>query len=163
MKHRHHIIPRYDGGSNDPLNLVTLTPIQHAMWHYAEWMRKSDYRDYCAYKMLLGDTKNPEFRAARNKAFQDKIQEGSRRFKKSHPDLVSEFGKRGNKAQRAKFENEGRTIAEKKWIVTTPTGDEVTITNMAQYCRENDLSKSKMTLVSQGDRKQHKGYKCHKL
>jgi len=54
MKHKHHIIPRYEGGGDDPSNLVELTPIQHAMWHFAEWQRKGNEQDYVAWKGLSG-------------------------------------------------------------------------------------------------------------
>jgi hypothetical protein len=54
MKHKHHIKPRYEGGSDDPENLVELTPIQHAMWHYAEWQRKNNLEDYLAWRGLTG-------------------------------------------------------------------------------------------------------------
>jgi len=54
MKHKHHIIPRYEGGSNFKENLVELTPTQHSMWHYAEWLRKGNQQDYFAWKALSG-------------------------------------------------------------------------------------------------------------
>lgn len=163
MRHNHHIIPRYEGGSDEPENLVTLTPIQHSMWHWAEYQRKGDYRDYCAHKMILGDVHNPEFRRARNLAFQDKIQEGFRKWKEENPGELSRIGKLGYKAQRDKFEKEGRTIAEKKWLVTTPTGEELEITNLAKFCREHNLLKHKMCDVSKGRYSQHRGYKVRKV
>ena len=54
MKHNHHIIPRYEGGSDDPDNLVSLSVTQHAMWHFAEWQRKGDVRDKLAWQGLAG-------------------------------------------------------------------------------------------------------------
>lgn len=60
MKHKHHIIPRYEGGSNLQENLVELSPTQHAMWHYAEWNRKKDKRDYLAWKCLSGQIEKQE-------------------------------------------------------------------------------------------------------
>jgi hypothetical protein len=54
MKHKHHIKPRYEKGSNEPENLVELTPTQHAMWHYAEWLRKGNWQDLAAYRTLAG-------------------------------------------------------------------------------------------------------------
>jgi len=33
MKHKHHIIPRHAGGSDDPSNIVELTPEEHALAH----------------------------------------------------------------------------------------------------------------------------------
>jgi hypothetical protein len=67
MKHKHHIIPRYKGGSNLKENLVELTPIQHAMWHFAEWQRKQDYRDYLAWKCLSGQIEKEEIQYLKSK------------------------------------------------------------------------------------------------
>ena len=54
MHHLHHIIPRYQGGGDEPENLVKLTVTQHAMWHFAEWQRKGNIQDKGAWKMLTG-------------------------------------------------------------------------------------------------------------
>lgn len=54
VKHKHHIIPQYEGGSEDPSNLVELTSTQHAMWHFAEWQRKQKKEDYLAWRGLAG-------------------------------------------------------------------------------------------------------------
>jgi hypothetical protein len=56
VKHKHHIVPQYEGGSNDPFNLVELTVTQHAMWHFAEWQRKGREEDRLAWKGLAGHT-----------------------------------------------------------------------------------------------------------
>lgn len=60
MKHLHHIIPRYEGGSDFAENLVELTVTQHAMWHFAEWQRKGDWRDEKAWRGLAGLTTHEE-------------------------------------------------------------------------------------------------------
>ncbi len=157
MIHKHHIIPKYAGGTDDLTNIVELTPTQHAMWHWAEWQRKQNYLDFCAYKMILGDVKNPEFRHARAKAFGHI---GGKRVHEVHPNLAKENGVKGNKSQREKLAARGRTIAEKEWIVISPEGQETRIFNMAKFCRENGLQKSKMCAVAAGTRKQHKGWKA---
>ena len=156
MKHKHHIIPRYDGGTDDSNNLVTLTPTQHSMWHYAEWLRKRDYRDYCAYKMILGDVNNPEFRAARNKAFHHTIQEGGRKWREKNPHKLTENGIKGNKAQRDKLKQQGKTIAEKSWLITFDDGREESVTNLAKWCVENNYNKCHLSAISKGKRNYHK-------
>ena len=159
MAHKHRIIPGYEGGEYREQNVVKLTPTQHAMWHYAEWLRKEDYRDFCAYKMLLGDVKNPEFRSARGRAFGHiggKI--GGHRTHELHPTQGSD----NNKKQRENLAKLGKTIAEKNWVVTDPKGCEFIITNLAKFCRENDLSNSKMCCVAKGHNKTHKGWKVRR-
>jgi hypothetical protein len=54
MKHKHRIIPGYEGGEYTEGNVVDLTLVQHVMWHYAEWTRKQNVQDQVAYKMLSG-------------------------------------------------------------------------------------------------------------
>ena len=51
----------------------------------------------------------------------------------------------------------------KTWKVITPDDDFLIIKNMKVFCKENNLSNGNMTLVSQGKRKHHKGWKCIKL
>ena len=63
VKHKHHIIPRYEGGSDNPCNLVELTVTQHAMWHFAEWQRKGNKEDYIAWKCLSGQMNGKEIEA----------------------------------------------------------------------------------------------------
>ena len=160
MRHKHHIVQRYKGGTDDASNIVELTPICHSMWHWCEWKLWGDSRDYCASRMILGDVKNPEFKSHRGKAF------GSVNGKKVHkmyPELAHNNGVKGNKKQRATLEKQGKTIAEKKWEIVTPTGEVLVITNLAKYCREHNLLKHKMCEVSKGMWKQHRGFKCKKL
>jgi hypothetical protein len=52
MKHKHRIVPGYEGGEYTEGNVVELTLSQHAMWHFAEWQRKGNWRDWCAWRGL---------------------------------------------------------------------------------------------------------------
>lgn len=151
------------GGSDDPNNIVELTPCQHAMYHFANWQLWKNYKDFCAYKMILGDVKTPEFRRARAKAFQEQIQLGGKIWRENNPEKVKENGIKGNKSQREKFQREGRTIAEQKWIITTPSGEELPVTNLKKFCRENNLLPNKMCEVGKGRSKHHRGYRVRKI
>jgi len=54
MKHKHHIIPRHMGGSDDPSNLIELTVEEHAEAHRKLWEQYGNIKDYCAWKGLEG-------------------------------------------------------------------------------------------------------------
>ena len=54
MKHKHHIVPRHMGGSDDPSNLIELTVEEHADAHRKLWEQYSNIKDYCAWKGLSG-------------------------------------------------------------------------------------------------------------
>jgi hypothetical protein len=75
MKHKHHIIPRYAGGDNLQENLVELTTTQHAMWHYAEWTRKKDDRDYLAWKCLSGQIGKEEIQKIKSRIGYNKMKD----------------------------------------------------------------------------------------
>jgi hypothetical protein len=75
MKHKHHIIPKYEGGGNLQENVVELTITQHAMWHYAEWIRKNNLEDYLAWKSLSGQISKEESQIVKSKIGYYKMKE----------------------------------------------------------------------------------------
>ncbi len=48
----------------------------------------------------------------------------------------------------------------KTYLVTTPDGDELTVTHLRNFCKENGLAESLMYKVASGNRNHHKKYKC---
>lgn len=61
MKHKHHIIPKHMGGTDDPSNLVELTVAEHAQAHKELYEKYGKTEDLCAYYMLSGKNQDPEF------------------------------------------------------------------------------------------------------
>jgi hypothetical protein len=53
MKHQHHIIPKYMGGSDSSDNLIGLSITQHAMFHYCNWRLWNKKEDEWAWKGLV--------------------------------------------------------------------------------------------------------------
>ena len=51
----------------------------------------------------------------------------------------------------------------KRWKLQSPNGDILIIKNLNKFCKDNKLSNSAMSAVSQGLNKQHKGWQCKKL
>jgi hypothetical protein len=60
MKHKHHLTPKYLGGSDEPQNLVEVSPIQHAMFHYCNWRLWGNEEDMIAWKALAGYSSKEE-------------------------------------------------------------------------------------------------------
>lgn len=58
-----------------------------------------------------------------------------------------------------------RTKAQSKfWLIRLPTGEEIKIQNLKEYCRGNGLTYGAMLRISKGKRKTHRGgYSCKKL
>jgi hypothetical protein len=56
IKHKHHIIPRHAGGSDDPSNLIEVTIEEHAKLHYDRYLEMGNLYDLGAYHLLNGQT-----------------------------------------------------------------------------------------------------------
>jgi hypothetical protein len=54
LKHKHHIIPKHMGGSDDQSNLVELTVEEHAEAHRKLYEQYGHWQDKIAYDMLSG-------------------------------------------------------------------------------------------------------------
>lgn len=58
--HKHHIIPRHMGGTDDANNLVEVTVEQHALLHKQLWDDLGYEEDYIAWRCLSGQISNQE-------------------------------------------------------------------------------------------------------
>ena len=54
MKHKHHIIPKHAGGTDDPSNLVELTVEEHAEAHRKLYEQYGNWQDRVAWQGLAG-------------------------------------------------------------------------------------------------------------
>ncbi len=52
--HKHHIIPRHMGGTDDPSNIIEVTVEQHAELHFALYLECGRWQDYIAAHGLAG-------------------------------------------------------------------------------------------------------------
>ena len=83
--HWHHIIPKYEGGSDDPSNLVELTIEDHAIAHRVRWMMFKDERDKWAWYVLAGLIDGEEFRREGCRVTQERLlKEGRHNFQKKN-------------------------------------------------------------------------------
>ena len=58
--HKHHIVPKHMGGSDDPSNLIKLTIEEHAAAHLNLYNEHGWHQDLVAYRMLLGQVSKAE-------------------------------------------------------------------------------------------------------
>jgi hypothetical protein len=81
MKHKHHLVPRHSGGTDNPYNLVEVSITQHAMFHWCEWQRTGNEFDKIAWKCLSGQIgKDGARKLALREAQARKVKEGSHPF-----------------------------------------------------------------------------------
>lgn len=62
--HKHHIIPRHMGGTDDPSNLIELTVEEHAEAHRKLFEQYGRWQDKIAWKALSGQISKEEARIA---------------------------------------------------------------------------------------------------
>jgi hypothetical protein len=62
LKHKHHIIPKHAGGTDDPSNLVELTIEEHAEAHRVLWETHGRWQDKLAWLGLTGQVGTEEAR-----------------------------------------------------------------------------------------------------
>lgn len=72
VKHKHHIVPRYKGGSDDPSNLVEVSVTQHAMWHFCNYQLWGNWEDHLAYRALSGHIGKEEINYYKSKRASEK-------------------------------------------------------------------------------------------
>jgi hypothetical protein len=60
MKHKHHIIPRYAGGTDCANNIIEVTCEEHAELHFARYLEYGHWQDWLAYRVLSGQMRQEE-------------------------------------------------------------------------------------------------------
>jgi hypothetical protein len=130
MKHKHHIIPKHAGGSDDPSNLIELTPLEHAEAHRLLYEQYGRWQDEVAWKGL------------------SKIDENFDAVKEA----ISNGGKLGAEASNLRWkdpsEKEKQSMRMKEWAskrnrktwngkqyeVTYPNGTVEIVEGLRQWC-----------------------------
>lgn len=60
--HKHHIIPKHMGGTDEPSNLIELTVEEHANAHKLLWEENGRWQDFVAWKALSGQISTDDLR-----------------------------------------------------------------------------------------------------
>ena len=168
--HKHHIIPRHMGGTNDPSNIVELTVEEHALAHKELYEKYGNWQDKIAWQMLSGQIKSDNARRelCRARMLNDNPMNDPEIVKKAMKNRSwyrpTEETKRKVSAslkgkKKLNTENMGKHNI-KTYVITYPNGDEITIRNLSKFCTENNLTESLMYKVASGNRNHHKGFKC---
>ena len=168
MKHRHHIVPKHAGGTDEPSNLIELTVEEHAEAHRILFEKYGRKEDELAWKGLAGIICKAELlhelfvnAGKKSRPPIDHKPNLGRKWSKEYKEKMSVLLKGKSKSEIHK-----QKISKSKsqeWVVKTPEGEELKIKNLEQYCKEKNLKSSKIYLVASGKRNHHQGYICRKV
>ena len=152
--HTHHIIPKHMGGTDDPSNLIELTPRQHALAHKKLYKKYGKWQDKMAYESLLKlkDRHTITKEIQRRTGLMSKGRKLSEQAKKN----ISQ-GMIGIVHTESHNKKIGETLAQ-KWLVTDPNGKVHMIKNLHTFCKKHKLDPGAMSKVSYKILHQHKGY-----
>jgi hypothetical protein len=133
MLHKHHIIPRYMGGSDDPTNLVELTPAEHAEAHRLLYEQYGNWQDYVAWQGLI--KLNDNFNAAK----QSMIEGGRKGAAKSNqrwkdPVLREKYKKQQSEKMKGRYIGRDKTWQGKLYEITHPDGTVEKVEGLRQWC-----------------------------
>lgn len=178
MIHKHHILPKHAGGTDEPSNIIHLTVKEHAEAHRILFEQYGKKQDEIAWKGLAGIIGKEEIvsevcRLAQKSA---KVLRGIEHpyYGKKRPEHSAKL--KGRKVTHSKehreklnnrftdeyLKNVSNSIA-RDWKVVTPDGEILYIHNMSEFCRKHNLPKSSMTYSHKNKKPTADGYLCEKL
>lgn len=183
IKHKHHIIPRHAGGSDDPSNIVELTIEEHAEAHRLLYEQYGRLEDKWAWLGLSGQIGKDEILREiamsqkgkkKPEGFGEKISAFRKTFKYSEeskkkignsnrgkirtPEQIEKI--RQSRIGKKQSEHQKQVVAEmrqKTYKLTDPNGNEFVITNLSKFCRENNLDQGNICA------NRTKGWTCIKV
>jgi hypothetical protein len=153
MKHKHHIIPKHMGGSDDSSNLIELTPEEHAEAHRKLYEEHGHWQDYVAWQGLAKLATKEEH------VFM----------------LLSEAGRKGNAIRNANGGNKGMKYnrtepgnykdrkgannpCAKEFVVVHSDGTREQVKALKTWCESKGLNYNSFHNQCVGRKKSHKGY-----
>jgi hypothetical protein len=154
MKHKHHIIPKHMGGSDDPSNLIELTPGEHAEAHRLLYEQHGHWQDYVAWQGLAQLDAN--FDAAK----QAIIEGGKKGAAKSNLRWQNSIEKQKQSVRMKEWrtKNPGKTWNGKVYDVTHPDGTVERVEGLRQWCMDRGYNANAFANASLRGNKTHGGF-----
>lgn len=138
MKHKHHIIPRHMGGTDDPENIIELTIEEHAEAHRILYETYGHWQDYVAWQGLAKLSSKEEhihmlLSESGKKGAAIRIASGGNTGMKYN--MSGKYSKTGKPRDRSGENNP----CAKSYEVTYPNGDVKVIKSLKTWCESNNL------------------------
>jgi hypothetical protein len=168
--HKHHIVPRHMGGTDDPSNLIELTIEEHAEAHRKLYEQYGRREDYLAWMGLSGWLSKEEMikeklsLGGKNGGVKLKGRAKSKEHKEALRNSLLGYKQKPEHVANVKLSLSGANSSlAQKYKFVDPTGKTYIVTGLNDFCRKHGLSQGNMCGVASGKRKQSKGWTCVKI
>ena len=176
-KHKHHIIPKHMGGTDDPSNLVELTVEEHAEAHRLLFEQYGRKQDELAWKGLAGiigkeqlvhelsvlGSRNAKRLSGKEHQFYGKKRpEHSEKLKGRKINRTPEHQEKLNNRFTDEYLSNVANSISRTWKIITPDNQEFIVKNMANFCRTHNLHRGSMSQLAKYG-KPYKGFYCEKV
>ena len=163
MLHKHHIIPRHAGGTNDPSNLIELTVEEHAEAHRKLFEEHGRWQDKMAWQLLSGQIGKAELLAeiARNRMTPEvrKKMSETKKGRKHSEEHKRKIGlSRIGKVQPQSQKDKVSLKKSKLWLVTDPDGITYEVQNLRKWSKLHNVDAGNLQIHGKS-----KGFKCTRL
>ena len=160
MFHTHHKILFKNGKRVRTDQTVKITLREHAAEHKRLWKVGGHWQDFLAWKALSGQFKQQDIIKYKlqqaGKMTAAKYNLGRVHSKETRKKIS--LAKLGQKRSQQSCLKQSKTKS-KDYIITTPIGERLEITNLKQWARRNNLSSGNMNRLLHGKLNFYKGYK----
>ncbi len=153
IKHKHHKVPRYEGGSNDSENLIEVTPEEHAQIHKERYLKYGNWQDKVAWQGLEGLISGDE---CQEMAMIEGGRKGGFATGKSYPKGTRghwNFNPPGHPFAK------GNQLTAKSYMLIDEHGLIFEVHGLSKWCRENDINMKSFHKQVIERKRSHKGYK----
>lgn len=149
------------GGTDDPTNLIELTPAQHAEEHRKLYEQFGHWQDYVAWQGLAKLTSKQEHVALllsnAGKAGAA-ITNANGGWRKKNPEAAKRFAKAQSERMKARNQNGANNPSAKEYTVIHPDGQEETIKSLKTWCESKGLNYNSFHNRCVSYKKVYKGY-----
>lgn len=163
MKHKHHIIPRHIGGTDDPDNIIELTPDEHAEAHRTLYEEHGRWQDKLAWQGLAGlSSKEDHIAELLSEAGKTgaAIVNANGGWRTNNPEAAARFKHDFMKHRNHSGEN---NPCAREYLITHPDGKTEQVKSLKTWCESKNLNYNSFHAQCVGRKSQHKGYSVKKL
>ncbi len=170
MKHMHHIVPRHMGGTDNPSNLVELTPAEHAEAHRILYETYGHWQDYVAWQGLAKLSKKEDLvkiRLSESGKLGATISNKDGGWRKKNIQLALQVAdahrERMKTWHRSRLQNGVSNPNAKTYEITCPSGQVIKVTSLKAWCNDTGISYNTFYNQCIGRMKTHKGYSARQI